>query len=212
MSIILCTQSADLRRIVSRFAGRPCVYLCWGPPYKPQNGAAHPLQPDVPGGWDICDVSLAPPALEILQSAGLIVAAMPPASWQEPFGAATAERLRAAAATAAILLLGPSIEFAGEWRAHDAPGLNFIANTLILHDLQAVADLRALLASLSAGQTRLLALDGPVCVEYDPHSDSVAVSGDGSVLLAAFVRNASAGQASVRAQVLTAGSSSGWPA
>ncbi len=212
MSILLCTKSADPRPILARFTEHRCVYLSWGAAGDPQSGATPSTPPDIPPGWEVCDISLAPPAPETLREAGLIVAALPPAAWQEPNGAVTAERLRALAATAALLLLGPSVAYAGNQHTHDGPGLDLIPNTLVLHDLQAVPDLRGLLSDLSVRQTRLLALDGPVCVEYDPITDSVTTSGEGSALLAAFIQDSASDQPTVRVQILPAGASSGWPA
>ncbi len=78
--------------------------------------------------------------------------------------------------------------------------------------MQAAPDLRQVLGDLAHRQARLLALDGAACVEYDPHTDSVTASGEGSVLLAAFTPNDAGVQPSARLHVLTAGMTSGWPA
>ncbi len=212
MTIVLCTQYADPRPILARFADRRCVYLSWGPARDAQGDPSRAASPDVPPGWEVCDISLAPPVPKVLQDASLIVAALSPAAWQEPTGVATAELLRAVSASAALLLAGPSVACAGEAHAGNAPGLHFIPNTLVLHDLQAVPDLHGLLSALSDRQIRLLALDGPICVEYDPGTDSVTTSGEGSALLAAFVQDSPGEQATVRVQILAAGASSGWPA
>lgn len=167
----------------------------------------------LPPNWETCDVSLAPPSPQSLARAALIVSGIPVEAWSEGAADAVGEILRSAAhASATLLLLGPSIGVAGEWRVDGSPGLGFIAGAVVLHDLHAVPDLRKLLASLSAGRSRLLILDGPVCVEYDPATGAIAAYGRGSALLATFIHDAAGGQPSVRLHVLSAGSSSGWPA
>ncbi len=91
-------------------------------------------------------------------------------------------------------------------------GLNLISRTVVAPDVQAVTDLRALLARMSDAGLRLLALDRPVSARYDPLADTVAVSGPGSVLLTAFRQNSGDERPTARLHVLTDGMTSGWPA
>ncbi len=65
-------------------------------------------------------------------------------------------------------------------------GLNLLPRTAVLADVQAVADLRGLLAALSDAGRRILALDGAVAATYTRPGETVAVTGHGSVLLVAF--------------------------
>ncbi len=90
-------------------------------------------------------------------------------------------------------------------------GLNVIPRTVVAPDVQAVADLRALLACMSDAGLRLLALDRPVGAQYDPLADRVAVTGQGSVLLTAFRSTPGSEQPTARLHVLTDGMTSGWP-
>ena len=93
-------------------------------------------------------------------------------------------------------------------------GLNLLPRTVVVPDVQAVPDLRALLATLAQRRLRLLALDGDVAATYDHASDRVTVSGDedaaGNVLLTAFVAGEE-GQPTARVQMLQPGVTSGWP-
>ena len=93
-------------------------------------------------------------------------------------------------------------------------GLNLLPCTVTIPDLQAVPDLRALLATLAQRNLRLLALDGDVAATYDFASDRIAVSGDedaaGNVLLTAFVAGDD-GQPTARVQLLQPGAQSSWP-
>lgn len=212
MSIVLCTDLSDPSPFLARCATCPSLYLRWGPPASTHHSAAL-SEKALPSNWETCDISIAPPSPQSVARAELIVSGIAPEAWTESNGVATGEILRSATpAAATLLLLGPSIGVAGDWRADGSPGLGIIPGTVILHDLQAVPDLRKLIVSLSVGQARLLALDGPVCIEYDPAADCVTASGGGSALLATFIHDAAGGQPSVRLHLLSAGSSSGWPA
>jgi len=75
-------------------------------------------------------------------------------------------------------------------------GLNLIPATAVAPDIKAVADLRGLIMSMSAGRGRLIALDAPVGLAYARTSDQVQVAGKGSALLVAFVSNTKQSQAS----------------
>jgi len=90
-------------------------------------------------------------------------------------------------------------------------GLNLIPRTVLVPDVQVVADLRALLATISQQQLRLLAMDGAVSVQYDQARDRVSVCGAGNVLLTAFRETPDSEQPTARLHVLTDGKISGWP-
>ena len=213
MTIVLCAETADPGPILTRESGSRCIYLTWGPIAVPASGAERAVSAAILTHWELRDISLNPPAPETFEDAKLIVSSVPASAWREVTGAATAEHLRRAVlASATLMLLGPTAVCAGEWCADGLPGLGLIANTLILHNVQAGPGLRQVLAALSTNRARLLALDGPACVEYDPNTDSVTVSGGGSVLLASFIQVGGGAQPSARLHVLTAGMASGWPA
>jgi hypothetical protein len=74
-------------------------------------------------------------------------------------------------------------------------GLNLIPATAVAPDIKAVADLRGLIMSMSAGRGRLIALDAPVGLAYSRESDQVQVAGKGSALLVAFVPSNKGSQA-----------------
>ena len=89
-------------------------------------------------------------------------------------------------------------------------GLNLIPHTVVIPDVQAVPDLRALLARTSQAGLRLLALDGPVGAIYH-QDDTVQVVGQGSVLLASFARGDNGSQPTARLHLLSPGMRRGWP-
>lgn len=89
--------------------------------------------------------------------------------------------------------------------------LNLIPQTVVLPNMQQVADLNALLATMSNRGLRLLALDHPVSARYDPRRDTVTAQGDGNVLLMAFHQAPGEEQPTARLQTLTNGMARGWP-
>lgn len=92
-------------------------------------------------------------------------------------------------------------------------GLSLVPGTAVIPHLQAVEDLRGLLATLSRRRTRLLALDAPVGVAYDAARDAVTVGkgSAGSVLLVSFVEGVERSVPTARLHVLTPGMTAGWP-
>lgn len=111
-----------------------------------------------------------------------------------------------------LAFVGESVIAAGA-RLSDGlhAGLRLLPDTVVLHDLAEVGDLRGLLAAVSAQSGRLLALDAPVAVRYEPVSDSVLAAGKGSVLLASFVQEASGAPPGAKLHVVATGNSSAWP-
>ncbi|NJN81282.1 MAG: hypothetical protein HC802_02655 [Caldilineaceae bacterium] len=89
-------------------------------------------------------------------------------------------------------------------------GLALVPGTVVVPSVQAVPDLRALLATLSANRTRLLALDERVAARYIHQIDQVEVSGEGSVLLAAFHQPDRNASPVARVQLLQSGSAQSW--
>lgn len=110
-----------------------------------------------------------------------------------------------------LAFIGSSVSAAGGFLFDGVhAGLGLIPHTVVVPSLSAVADLRGLLATLSASGTRLVALDAPVAVTYEAASDAVAVAGTGSALLASFASGA--GDApTARLHVLNGGMSARWP-
>jgi len=112
-----------------------------------------------------------------------------------------------------LAFVGPAVAATGAF-LEDAvtAGLNLFPQTIVVPDVEAVGDLRTLLARLSETKLRLLALASPVSVRYEPAKDLVTVAGKGSALLAAFHQAAGQIQPTARLHALTAGMTSGWPA
>ncbi|MFN8487447.1 MAG: hypothetical protein U0350_07640 [Caldilineaceae bacterium] len=108
--------------------------------------------------------------------------------------------------------VGPAVAVTGAFLEDTVTaGLNLLPQTIVVPDVEAVGDLRTLLARLSETKLRLLALASPVSVRYEPGKDTVAVAGKGSALLAAFHQAAGQAQPTARLHALTAGMTSGWP-
>ncbi|MCX6048602.1 MAG: hypothetical protein NT075_26155 [Chloroflexi bacterium] len=111
-----------------------------------------------------------------------------------------------------LAFYGPSLAVIGGFLDDGATaGLNLIPGTVVLPDVQAVTDLRALLARMSDAGLRLLALDRPVGARYEPLADTIAVRGQGSLLLTAFRQNPGDERPTARLHVLTDSMTSGWP-
>lgn len=111
-----------------------------------------------------------------------------------------------------LSLVGPAAGVAGGLLADGLrAGLSLVPHTAVLPDLRTIADLRTLLATLSASSTRLLALDAPVTVCYDGATDRVSVVGTGSALLASFAGTAGSDLPTARLHVLSDGMSAAWP-
>jgi hypothetical protein len=89
-------------------------------------------------------------------------------------------------------------------------GLNLIPRAVVLPDVQAVADLRALLTRISGQGLRLLALDGSVSALFHHEDATVEVAGEGNVLLVGFVRN-DEGTTTARLLPLEPGMRGSWP-
>jgi len=107
---------------------------------------------------------------------------------------------------------GPAIAVSGAFLADGVTaGLNLLPRTVVLPDVKAVSDLRALLARMSETSLRLLALDRPVSVRYEPAKDTVTVAGKGSALLTAFRQSPGQDQPTARLHALTDGMTSRWP-
>ncbi|CAN5443813.1 hypothetical protein BH10CHL1_BH10CHL1_10810 [soil metagenome] len=107
---------------------------------------------------------------------------------------------------------GPSLAVMGAFLDDGlTAGLNLIPRTVVAPDVQAVTDLRALLARMSDAGLRLLALDRPVSAHYEPLADAMTVRGQGSVLLTAFRQNPDEQRPTARLHVVTDGMTSGWP-
>jgi len=119
---------------------------------------------------------------------------------------------RLAEETLGLTFVGPATGATGAFLADGVTaGLNLIPRTVVLPDVQAAPDLRALLERTSQAGLRLLAMDGAVAVLYDYATDSVQVEGDGNALLAAYHETADAPQQTARLQIVAPGMQSGWP-
>lgn len=112
-----------------------------------------------------------------------------------------------------LVLVGESVSAAGA-RLTDGvlAGLSLLPDAVVIPNLAQIRDLRGLLAAVSAQSGRLLALDAPVAVRYDVVADSVQAAGGGSALLVSFVPGAEGAPASAKLHVVSAGSTSSWPA
>ena len=89
--------------------------------------------------------------------------------------------------------------------------LNLIPRAVIMPQLQAGDELRALLAQLGAAGLRLLALDGDVGATFAHIGDRVWAHGAGNVTLIGFHQDADSGQPTARLKLLTDGMQSAWP-
>lgn len=89
-------------------------------------------------------------------------------------------------------------------------GLNLIPGAVVLPDVQAVPDLRALLTRISGAGLRLLALDGSVSAHFHHEDATVDVAGEGNALLVGFVTGDDGGT-TARLQPLEDGMRRGWP-
>lgn len=112
-----------------------------------------------------------------------------------------------------LALIGDSVSAAGA-RLSDGvlAGLSLLPDAVVIPNLAAVSDLRGLLATVSTQSGRLLALDAPVAVRYDPFADTVRAAGGGSVILVSFVPGAEDAPASAKLHVVAGGTTSSWPA
>lgn len=108
--------------------------------------------------------------------------------------------------------VGPATAVTGAFLVDgETAGLHLVPRTVVIPDVQAVADLRALLERTTAANLRLLALDGSVSVVYQYDTDTIHVQGDGHVLLAAYETAREGAAPKARLHVVAPGSQSGWP-
>ncbi len=118
---------------------------------------------------------------------------------------------RLAEESLALALIGPAAATGGAFLPDAATAaLNLVPGTVVAPSVNAVEDLHSMLERLSQTGLQLLALDAPVAAEYDAGSDTVAVHGAGSALLAAF-HHPAGGPPTARLHVLHDGMRSGWP-
>ena len=145
---------------------------------------------------------------------GLIILDLTPAELLSSGGRRLSEIFgRLAEDLLTLVLVGDATGVTGAFLADTVTAaLNLIPRAVVMPQLEAGDELRALLSQLGALGLRLLALDGDAGATYAHVGDRVWAHGAGSVTLIGFHQDADSGLSTARLKLLTDGMQSAWPA